>query len=240
MELKVYKNYQQLSAGIADEMLNLLKQKPEAVICIASGDTPKLAYQLFAEKAIAEKTDVSQCTFIGLDEWVGIPPENEGSCQYFFRKYLFDPLNISKDKIHLFNSLSPSLEDECKKMDEVIFAKGPIDLMIVGIGINGHIGFNEPGVSFDLYSHVINLDETTVSVGQKYFSGPTALQKGITLGLKHFIESGKAIVMANGTKKAAIIKKALEDDISNLVPATIINTHAQGVVMIDEEAAAML
>jgi len=240
MELKIYKDYEQLSANAANEIADLLKQKPGAVICLASGDTPKLTYQLFAEKVINENIDISNCTFIGLDEWVGIPPENEGSCQYFFRKYLFEPLQVTPGQTYLFNALSSSLEEECKKMDETILAKGGIDLMMVGIGMNGHIGFNEPGVSFDLYSHIVNLDETTVTVGQKYFNSQTALQKGITLGLKHFMESKKAIVLANGAKKAGIIKKALEDEISNHVPATIIRTHAQGVVMIDEEAASLL
>ncbi len=112
--------------------------------------------------------------------------------------------------------------------------------MIVGVGMNGHIGFNEPGVSFDNYSHVINLDETTQSVGQKYFDRPVALKQGITLGLKHLLESKKALMIANGSKKAGIIKKALEEEISNSVPASIIRKHSNGVVMIDEEAASLL
>ena len=125
-------------------------------------------------------------------------------------------------------------------MDQLILAKGGIDLMIVGVGMNGHIGFNEPGVSFSNYSHVIDLDETTISVGQKYFKGPVVLMQGITLGLKHLVESKKVFLIANGSKKAEVIKKTIESEISNDFPATIIRNHPQGVVMVDEAAASLL
>ncbi|MEJ0106025.1 MAG: glucosamine-6-phosphate deaminase [Bacteroidota bacterium] len=240
MQLKVYKDYKTLSTVIADEVIGLIKNKPTAVICFASGDTPRLACRLIAEKAIQEKTDVSGFTFIGLDEWVGIPTENEGSCRFFFESLLIKPLNLSPAQTFLFNALSENLSGECNAMDKAIAGKGGIDLMIVGIGMNGHIGFNEPGVSFENYSHVIDLDESTITVGQKYFKGPVKLKQGITLGLKYLIESKKAIVMANGSKKADVIKKAVDGKISNQFPATIIQTHIQGVVMIDEEAAALL
>ena len=122
----------------------------------------------------------------------------------------------------------------------MIFEKGGIDLMIVGIGMNGHIGFNEPGVSFDNYSHVIDLDDTTVSVGQKYFKTAVSLQKGITLGLKHLQESKKVLLLANGTKKAGVIKKTVEGEITSSFPASIMQTHSNGFVIVDEEASSLL
>ena len=125
-------------------------------------------------------------------------------------------------------------------MDEIIFKNSGIDLMIVGIGMNGHIGFNEPGVSFNNYAHVIDLDETTITVGQKYFKTPVAIQKGITLGLKHLLESKKVLLLANGNKKASVIKKTVEEEVTNLFPASIMQTHLNGFVMVDEEAAALL
>ena len=125
-------------------------------------------------------------------------------------------------------------------MDATILANGGIDLMLVGVGMNGHIGFNEPGVPDNLYSHVIALDTTTQSVGQKYFRQSTKLQSGITLGLQHFMESRKAIMMASGRKKSLVMRKALEDKITTDIPASMIRKHANGVVMLDEEAAALL
>ena len=149
-------------------------------------------------------------------------------------------LNLSGNQVHLFDAMSDNLEEECLKMDAVILEKGVIDLMIVGIGMNGHIGFNEPGVSFDNYSHVIDLDETTITVGQKYFKTAATLQKGITLGLKHLQESKKVLLLANGIKKAEVIKKTVEGEVTNTFPASIMQTHSNGFVMIDEEAAGLL
>ncbi len=240
MQLKIYKNHHGLSEASANEIIELVKNKPGAVLCLASGDSPRLTCKLFVEKAIKEKLDISGITFIGLDEWVGIAPENDGSCHYFFQHELIEPLHFSPDQVHLFDAMSPDLQAECRKMDNIIFEKGGIDLMIVGIGMNGHIGFNEPGVSFDNYSHVIDLDNTTVSVGQKYFKTAVSLQKGITLGLKHLLESKKVLLIANGEKKSGVIKKTVEGEITSSFPASIMQKHSNGFVMVDEEAAGLL
>lgn len=240
MELTVFKDHHALSDHAANMILSLVRQKPNAVICLASGDTPRLTCALLAEKASRDKVDFTRCTFIGLDEWVGVPPENDGSCQYFFRNSLFKPLQIADSQIHLFDAMSTDLGQECRKMDEVIFANGGIDLIIVGVGMNGHIGFNEPGVSADLYSHVIDLEEETRTVGQKYFREAMTLAQGITLGLKHFMQARCAIVMANGAKKAGVILKAIEGEITMSMPASIIRNHSNGHLMLDEAAASAL
>jgi galactosamine-6-phosphate isomerase len=240
MYVKVYKNYGEMSAHAADEIVELVKNKPNAVLCLASGDTPRLTCTLAVEKAIKEKINFSRCTFIGLDEWVGVPPENQGSCHWFFQNLFLVPLKMPAANIHLFNSLSDDLAGECNKMDSVIAAKGGIDLMIVGIGMNGHIGFNEPGVSFDHHSHVINLDPITLSVGQKYFTETVKLNKGITLGLQHLMQTKKVLLVANGNKKAEVIKRTVEGEITNSFPASIMQTHQNGIIMIDAEAASHL
>ena len=125
-------------------------------------------------------------------------------------------------------------------MDEIILEKGGIDLMIVGIGMNGHIGFNEPGIPFDKRSHVISLDPVTLSVGKKYFKTPVTLNKGITLGLQHLMESKKVLLMANGNIKADVIRRTIEETVHPYFPASIMQTHPQGVIKIDEEAASLL
>jgi glucosamine-6-phosphate isomerase len=239
MELQIYKDYAELSDKTADLIIEQVKQKPNSVLCLAAGDTPKLTYENVVKKAAEQKVDFSRCTLVGLDEWVGIRPVNPGSCHFFLRHHLFDPLQLASSQIYTFNALSNVFE-ECRKMDELIKSKGGIDLMLVGIGLNGHIGFNEPGVSFDLYSHVVDLDETTQSVGQKYFAEKTALPRGITLGLKHFHRARKAILIANGQKKAAIIQKAVQGPVHVDIPASIIQEHLNGWVMLDEEAASLI
>lgn len=240
MQVKVYKDYNEMSAHVADEIIDLVKSKPTAVICLASGDTPRLTCTLTVERAIKEKVDFSHCTFIELDEWVGVPPENKGSCHWFFQNLFLQPLDMPVANIHLFNSMSGDLAGECGKMDAAIAGKGGIDLMIVGIGMNGHIGFNEPGVSFDNYSHVINLDPITLSVGQKYFTETVKLSQGITLGLKHLMQTKKVLLIANGNKKADVIKRTVEGEITNSFPASIMQTHSNGFIIVDEEAASQL
>jgi glucosamine-6-phosphate isomerase len=240
MKLNILPDYQSLSAQVANELIELIRIKPHALFCFASGDTPRLACQMIAQRGIKEKLDFSQCSFVGLDEWLGIPPENEGSCHYFFKTLLIGPLKFSADQYFLFDALSRNPSDECLKMDEHIRSKGGIDLMVVGIGMNGHIGFNEPGVSFENYSHVADLDTTTVTVGQKYFNGPVKLGQGITLGFKHLLESKRVILMANGKKKAGVVAEAVEGEITNKFPASVMQQHPGGEVMIDEEASSKL
>jgi len=237
MQISVYRDYQTLSFQAADRIIEMVGQKPDAVLCLAAGDTPRLTYDTLAERAASENIDFSQCTFVGLDEWVGIPPENEGSCHYFLQKHLFEPVRISSDQIHLFDALTSDPDDECRKMNQLISTLGGIDLMLVGIGMNGHIGFNEPGASPERYAHVVNLDEATQTVGQKYFRQPTVLRQGITLGLKHLLEARKVILIANGAKKAGVIKQTIEGPITPELPATILRMHRNSEVMLDEEAA---
>lgn len=240
MQLKIYRDYNELSAHAAGEIIDLVMRKPHAVLCLAAGDTPRLTYEMVAKKAGSQKIDFSKVTFIGLDEWVGVSPENEGSCHYFLYNNLFTPLQISATQIHLFNALTDDLAAACKKMDATVLQAGGIDLMLVGIGMNGHIGFNEPGVSFDLYSHVIDLDENTQQVGQKYFREAVPLRKGITLGLQHFLEADTAILIANGIKKSGVIQQAVNGPLTNELPASIIQKHPNGLVMVDEEAASLI
>ena len=240
MSLAIHDEYHTLSSHVADEIISQVKQKSESVLCLAAGDTPRLAYNLLVEKANRDHLDFSRCAFIGLDEWVGIPPNNPGSCAFFLQHNLFTPLGIAPAQVHLFNSMTGDLEAECDKMNTIISEKGPMDLMLVGVGMNGHIGFNEPGVKEDLYAHVVDLDATTQSVGQKYFLETTTLTKGITLGLRHLMESRHVILMASGSNKAHIIRKVLEGAISTQVPASFIRKHPRALSMLDKEAAALL
>ncbi|CAN5619943.1 glucosamine-6-phosphate deaminase [soil metagenome] len=240
MQLNIFKDYQSVSLYTAELMVARIQEKPDCMICMAAGDTQKLCLQYFVEKIKTNKLNISKVQFVALDEWVKIPPSLPGSCQHFFRQNLSNPLNLAEEQVHFFNAISDDLEDECRKMDELIFNLGPIDLILVGIGLNGHIGFNEPGVSPGLYAHVMELDDITQSVGQKYFKKITTLNKGITLGLQHLMEANEAVLMANGLQKAKIIKKALKEDISPYVPASIIRAHKNGWIFLDEEAASML
>jgi len=240
MKLKRFKNYEELSDFAATDISDAIKNKPSLVLCLASGDTPKLTVELLVKKLKEKKIDYSKITFIGLDEWVGLSPTNSGSCHYFFQNKLIGPLQLKPSQYFLFDAMEDDLKSECEKMDKFINDRNGIDIMLVGIGMNGHIGFNEPGSSFDNLSHVIELDEITKSIGQKYFNEKVELTKGITIGFKHLLNARKVFLMANGSKKAEVIKKTVEGPVTENFPATIMQKHNNGFVLVDEEAASLL
>lgn len=240
MQIKIFKDYEALSNYAAEAMVDAVLQKPNCLIGIVSGDSPRLAYDLFCEKCKENGVDINQVCFAGFDEWVGIPPENEGSCQAFLHRHVFTPLNLPEANYHTFDAMSEDLPGECERMNAFIAERGGLDLLLVGVGMNGHIGFNEPGVSFDNYANVQLLEEITLSVGQKYFQEATELKYGITLGLRHLMEAKQVLMLANGQKKAGIMKQVLEGPIGNEVPASIIRSHVNSVVLLDVEATSSL
>ena len=240
MQLQIYPDHSSQSVAAAELILSTIRRKPGAVLCLATGDTPRLTYNLVVEKALEEKLNISDCFFIGLDEWLGIPRDNEGSCHHFLHNLVFQPLEINSNKVHLFDSMTQNPLQECRQMNEVIARKGGIDLMLVGVGMNGHLGFNEPGVSADLQAHVITLDETTRTVGQKYFQQTTRLNQGITLGLQQVLQSRQLVMMASGLKKSGIVKQAIDGPVSATVPASYIQVHFNGIALLDEDAAQLI
>lgn len=239
MTLKVFDDVDQLAQAAAEEILEIVKVKPNALLCLATGSSPIPTYRQLVYKGLREKIDFTKVHFIGLDEWVGIEPTNPGSCHYFLQQNLFKPLQIMEGQIHLFNAMA-DLTRECDVMDKKIIEWGGIDLMVAGMGMNGHVGFNEPGTPPDLYSHVIRLDSTTITVGQKYFEGQTVLNKGITLGMKHFFDSGAVLMIVAGNSKSTIVKRTVNDKASMELPATYIRKHKNGTLLIDTDAAAQL
>lgn len=240
MRLKICSDHESFSGEIASRIVDLIASKPEATLCLAAGDTPRRAYAILVQMARERGVDFTKCTFFGLDEWMGIPPSNEGSCAFFLHTNLFSRLAIEPSRIHLFDALASDARAECNRMDDLIRRAGSIDLILVGVGMNGHIGFNEPGVSPDLYSHVITLDETTQTVGQKYFREVTTLGKGITLGFRHLMGSRQVMMVASGLRKAEIIRKAIEGPINTNVPASLVREHPEASVVLDQEAATLL
>lgn len=240
MELKVYRDYTTLSHSAAEMIINCIKEKPNALLCFATGDTPRLTYNMVDEIAKKEGTDFSKCFIIGLDEWLSIPPGNAGSCNHFLHHYLLQPLQIDPSQVHLFNAMTTNEEVECESMNKVVSEKGPVDFMIVGVGMNGHIGFNEPGTDIDSMAHVVLLDETTRMVGKKYFREEVSIDKGITLGLDQVMQAKTLLMIANGKKKAPVIKQAMEKEISTSFPASLIRKHRNSILMIDSEAASEL
>jgi len=230
-------DYEALSAATANLIIDVLTRKPEALICIASGDTPLGVCKFLAQ---VDRKLFEKCTFVGLDEWVGMNENDEGSCKYGIYQNLLIPLNIPPERIKYFDAKAEDLASECRKINEFIALKGGLDVMLVGVGMNGHIALNEPNTPFDTYAHVSDLEETTKSVGQKYFTKDTILTQGVTLGLAHLQEAKLPILIANGIRKADVISKALNGEITEQFPASIFQKLEHGLVMLDLEVAEKL
>ncbi|MBD1391505.1 6-phosphogluconolactonase [Mucilaginibacter glaciei] len=240
MKIYKYDTYDKMSKAAADIVAKQLKEKPDSVICFPSGDSPTGMLTHLVDCANSGKIDLSQCFFVGLDEWVGMDQNDFGSCKHYLHANFFSKLNIAPDHITLFDAKADDLEAECEKMNAFIKSKGGLDMMIVGIGMNGHLGLNEPGTPFDLYAHLSELDPLTVEVGQKYFQQETELTHGITLGLKHLQEAKIPVLIASGIKKAPIIHEALQGLVSTEVPASILQNIKPAIILLDEDAGSEL
>lgn len=240
MIIKICKDYSTLCIGTSRIIVEYIQAKKYSLICLASGHTPIGVFQELAREVSENKLDLSGCTFLSLDEWIGIDPDVKGSCLSMLKKDCFEPLHIQPHQIQFFDVQTIDLEKECNRINTFIEQHGGLDIMLVGVGTNGHIGMNEPGTSFDTYAHVSTLAEETMQVGQKYFSKPTALSRGITLGLRHLREAKLPIVMASGEKKAAIIAQGLTQAPAENIPVSIAQLIPQGYVMLDEAAASQM
>jgi glucosamine-6-phosphate isomerase len=237
MITKIFPDYETLSRATADLIKDYITNKPASLVCIASGHTPVGVFQNLIKDVQSGKLDISKCVFLSLDEWVGIDPTDSGSCLSMLRRDFFEPLSVPDSQVEYFNVVTTDLEKECERINNLIERKGGLDIMLVGVGTNGHIGMNEPGTSFNSYAHVGDLAEETKTVGQKYFSKKTMLTKGMTLGLRHLQEAKLPIVMAGGEKKSAIIEKAFSQKPTEQIPVTLVHLISQGYVMLDKEAA---
>ncbi len=226
-----------MSRAAASLVVDQIYSKPASLICFPSGDSPVAMFKYLIADAEAGKVNFDNCYFVGLDEWVGMGKDDDGSCTHFLYENFFIPAKINRGRIILFDALAANLDVSCAAMDEFIKTHGPLDIMVVGVGMNGHIGLNEPGTDFNLYAHHSPLDPVTITVGQKYFKQQTALHKGITLGLKHLQEAKIPVLIASGIKKAGIIKQALEGEVTTNIPASIFQTLQQAVVFLDEDSA---
>jgi glucosamine-6-phosphate isomerase len=237
MQLEVYPDYKTLSRATANRIGKYIHQKPGSLVCLASGHTPLGVFECLVEDVRINKLDVSQCTFVGLDEWVGMNGQDTGSCRHMMDEYFFLPLAIPNKQIAFFDGRAKDLNGEVERINNLIDDHGQLDIMLVGIGTNGHLAMNEPGTPFTTKAHISKLAEETITVGQKYFNTTTKLEMGITLGLKNFADARLPILMANGTKKAAIIKRITTEKSGVHLPATIVQRTEKAVVMVDEETA---
>lgn len=240
MEIIIGNTYEEISGKAVDQLLEILKPIKNPLLCTASGDSPKGMYKELIKQVKEKNIDISTWTFLSLDEWAGINGNDEGSCRFHLDNDLFRPLNVQEDKIVFFDGRATDPGEECKRIEDFISGHGGTDVAIVGLGMNGHVGMNEPGTSVTSRTHVAEIDSTTQTVGQKYFKNEQSLTHGLTLGLATLLEMRNVMLVVSGSKKASIVQQALEEEISGQLPASILRNHEHFYVYLDSDAASQL
>ena len=230
-------DYEAVSRKSAELIAQTVAAKPDALLCLAAGNTAIRTYEILKEMCDAGEADLSKARFVALDEWLDLEDESE-NCDSIMRKHFYGPLGIADERVKRFDIHADDLAAACKEVDEYIFACGGIDLMLLGVGMNGHLGLNEPGMSFNDYAKVVQLSETTMQVGQKYFTDGMKLTRGITLGVKHMFECKRTVLQVSGSHKADITDKLLRTAPTEVLPATVLKLLPHGTVVLDRDAAA--
>lgn len=226
MRLIVTKNYEEMSKVAAKEMAEDIKRNPEIVLGLATGGTPVGMYKELIRMYNEGELDFSKVTSINLDEYVGLSGDHDQSYRYFMNTNLFNHINIDKNNTFVPNGLAENVEEECMAYDSRIQDMGGIDLQLLGLGANGHIGFNEPGEALSVGTHLTDLKESTIEANARFFDSIDDVpRKAITMGLGGIMKAKKIMVIASGEGKAEVVKAMMSGKITTEIPATMLQMH---------------
>jgi glucosamine-6-phosphate deaminase len=232
--IRIFESEDELANEIANEMIHHLIHEEYPVFCLASGSTPQKSYRKFAD-GIDKDGKIKELKMVSLDEWVGIDRSSEGSCYQMLNQDLFSLVPINSSQIEFFDGTKSDLQQECLRIDRFIDSH-PITFSLMGVGMNGHIGLNEPGAPVLDHSGIVDLSATTREVAQKYFHQPTVLEKGITLGLAQVTKSTRVVVAITGKRKAEIVREIFDNPEAKL-PAQELLRYEHIDFFLDSEAA---
>ncbi len=238
MQIIITKNFEELSERAAGLIIEQIKKKPDSVLGLPTGHTPLVMYKKLVQAYGAGQVSFAQTKTFNLDEYVGLPRTSPDSFYTYMRQHFFDQVDTRPENIFVLDGAASSLTDECANYERELENLGGMDLAVLGIGQDGHIGFCEPGTSWQSRTMVVTLDKTTLNANVKDLAELACLPKqAITMGLGTIMESRRIILLASGETKRDIIKKALTGEVSEAVPASILQTHPHVTVILDEEAA---
>ena len=241
MLLYKVKDFKELSRKAANIISAQVILKPTSVLGLATGSTPVGAYKQLVEWYNKGDLDFANVTSVNLDEYKGLSPENDQSYRYFMNTNLFNHVNINKERTFVPNGLEPDSEKACAAYNEIIRSVGGIDLQLLGLGNNGHIGFNEPGAAFEKETHCVDLTESTIQANKRFFEKvedvPT---QAYTMGIKSIMAAKKILLVATGSAKADALYKSLYGPITPNVPASILQLHQDVTVVADEDALSLI
>jgi glucosamine-6-phosphate deaminase len=231
------KNYQEMSLAAAQYIINMLKNTPKLTLGLATGGTPQGVYQHLIEDHKKNGTSYEHVTSFNLDEYIGLSKDDPNSYYTYMYENLFKHINISLQQTNIPSGTNANLQSECEEYENKIQQNGGIDLQLLGIGSNGHIGFNEPGTSFQSKTHVVDLTQSTREANARYFTSieevPT---QAITMGIHSIYNSKEILLLASGKAKQDAMIKLLNGDVTESFPASILKQHPNATIIADEEA----
>lgn len=237
--MKIYKakDYKDMSRKAANIISAQVIMKPNCVLGLATGSTPIGTYDQLVEWYNKGDLDFSEVTTVNLDEYKGLPRTNDQSYYYFMHQHLFDRVNIDPERTNVPNGMEPDAEKECGRYEELIRSLGGVDLQLLGLGHNGHIGFNEPGEAFEKETHCVDLTESTIEANKRFFASADDVPKqAYTMGIKTIMQAKKILIVVNGENKADIVERAFFGPVTLEVPASILQLH-NDVTLVGDEAA---
>lgn len=226
--MKIYKakDYKDMSRKAANIISAQVIMKPNCVLGLATGSTPIGTYAQLVEWYNKGDLDFSEVTTVNLDEYKGLPRTNDQSYYYFMHQHLFDRVNIDPERTNVPNGMEPDAEKECGRYEELIRSLGGVDLQLLGLGHNGHIGFNEPGEAFEKETHCVDLTESTIEANKRFFASADDVPKqAYTMGIKTIMQAKKILIVVNGENKADIVERAFFGPVTPEVPASILQLH---------------
>lgn len=236
----ITKNYEELSAKAAEVMLGVVKQNPKAVLGLATGTTPLGLYAKMIADYKENGTDYSQIRTVNLDEYKGLPKTHEQSYAYFMKKNLFDGLGIRSEQTNIEDGTAKEADEECARYDTLL-EELPRDIQLLGLGSNGHIAFNEPGTPFGSGTHVVTLAESTVRDNARLFEDISEVpRKAFTMGIKQIMQAKKVLILASGSNKADAVYKMVKGEVTEQVPASVLQQHPDCTLIADGAAAQKL
>ena len=241
--MKIYKakDYKDMSRKAANIISAQVIMKPNCVLGLATGSTPIGTYDQLVEWYNKGDLDFSEVTTVNLDEYKGLPRTNDQSYYYFMHQHLFDRVNIDPERTNVPNGMEPDAEKECGRYEELIRSLGGVDLQLLGLGHNGHIGFNEPGEAFEKETHCVDLTESTIEANKRFFvSADDVPKQAYTMGIKTIMQAKKILIVVNGENKADIVERAFFGPVTPEVPASILQLHNDVTLVGDEEALAKI
>jgi glucosamine-6-phosphate deaminase len=235
-----YSNYDEMSAAAARMIATRIAELSEPVLGLATGSTPIGMYSELARLHNEEGLDFSGTTTFNLDEYWGLDPDDPRSYHWFMKEHLFSRVNLDPAKTHVPRGIGVDPDAECERYEKLIEEAGGIDLQVLGIGMNGHIGFNEPGSDPNSRTRLVRLAQQTVDVNRAKGALDSLPGHALSMGIGTIMEAKEILLLANGQGKAEIIRRALLGSVTRDVPASLLQTHSNVVCMLDEPAAKLL